>query len=188
MRGSPHRARALCVGVALFVLGALALATRPMGAAQRLTGALQGAVDLQGRSDESGAQVRIFGPGGYSASTTTDASGAWRFEGLPTGEYRVEIEMERYLDALKVGVWVESGGVTTLSRVKLLGGDCAGAADDDRVDILDMVVIAGVFGSTVGPTTRADINGDLAINVLDVVMTAGNYGLVSPVPWPPSGS
>lgn len=154
------------------------------------TGNLQGTVDLQGRADESGAQVQALNASGYVATTSINAAGAWSFTGIPAGEYQVNIEMERYLDARKgdFATWdlvqVNAGATTTLSKVKLLGGDCNGTIDDDVINILDIVTIGGVFGTVATPTTRPDINADLTVNILDLVLAAGNYTLSSPVPWP----
>lgn len=136
-------------------------------------GGLQGVVDLQGRSNESGAVVTIVGAGGYSASTTTNAVGAWQFGNVPAGSYQVNIEMARYLDAQKTGVVVSNGVVTPLASVKLLGGD---TNDDDHVEIGDLSTIGGKFGTTVNPLTEtADINADGEVNILDLVLAAGNY-------------
>lgn len=151
-------------------------------------GNLQGTVDLQGRSDESGFTVTIMNASGYVQSQTfVAADGSWSFTNIPAGAYQVNIEMARYLDAQKGDglstVMVPAGGTTTLSKVKLLGGD---ANDDDTVDISDASIIGGAFGTVPGDLlwdSRADINNDLVVDVLDLVLMGGNYGKPSPVPW-----
>ncbi|HNR96351.1 MAG TPA: right-handed parallel beta-helix repeat-containing protein, partial [Anaerolineae bacterium] len=149
------------------------------------TGNLAGSVDLQGRSNESGAVVTIISVGGHTAWTTTVVNGSWSFTGIPAVSYQVNIEQERYLDAQKgaagSGVVVTAGGTTTLSQVKLLGGD---ANDDDVVDISDGTIIGGKFGQTVDPATEsADINADGTVDIMDLVLFGGNYSKTSPVPW-----
>jgi len=150
-------------------------------------GNLQGSVDLQGRSDESGGIVTILNASGYLASTTVAANGSWSFTGNPAGSYQVNIEMARYLDAQKGasggGVTVLAGDTTTLSQVKLLGGD---ANDDDLVDISDAVIIGSMFGKSGNGITdpRADINNSGSVDISDLVLLGGNYAKTSPVPWP----
>ena len=151
------------------------------------TGDLQGSVDLQGRSDEGGGTVTVLNASGYLASTTVAADGSWSFASIPAGSYQVNIEMERYLDAQKGefggGVSVLAGNTTTLSAVKLLGGD---ANNDDVIDISDAVIIGTMFGKSGGDLTdpRADINDSGVVDVLDLVLLGGNYAKTSPVPWP----
>ena len=164
------------------------------------TGAIQGSVDLQGRTDESGAVVTILNAFcGYSDSLTiTSAAGAWSFAGIPAGGYQVNIEMVRYLDAQKgaagTGVTVPGGGTTALSQVKLLGGDANDTTDGttpnpnpgtaDLIDILDAAVIGGVYVTFPPGDIRADINDDGVVDILDVALMGGNYMETSPVPWP----
>jgi hypothetical protein len=147
------------------------------------TGILEGTVDLQGRSDESGAEVCAWQGGVDIACTTTDAGGNYLIE-LREGSYDVEVEMSRYLDAEKTGQVVVAGGTTTLCQVKLLGGD---ASDDDVINILDLSFMGYRFGSCVGDPDydpRADINNDGCINILDIVGAGVNFNETSPVPWP----
>lgn len=150
------------------------------------TGNLAGSVDLQGRSNESGAVVTIISVGGHTAWTTTVVNGSWSFTGIPAVSYQVNIEQERYLDAQKgaagSGVVVTAGGTTTLNQVKLLGGD---ANDDDLVDISDATIIGGEFGKSGGGISdfRADINNDGTVDIMDLVLFGGNYSKTSPVPW-----
>jgi hypothetical protein len=151
-------------------------------------GTLEGKVDLQGRSDESGAVVTVMSASGYYATTGTDSGGNWQFTNIPVGDYQVNAEMARYLDAQKGasggGVTV-TGGTTTLKLVKLLGGD---VDDNDQISIGDLTAIGGVFGLSVpsGAEWNTDINDDDVINILDLVLAAGNYGKfsITNVPWP----
>lgn len=148
-------------------------------------GNLSGSVDLQGRANESGGTVTIMSASGYLESKTiTAADGSWSFTNIPAGDYQVNIEMARYLDAQKGeyggGVTVPPGGTVVLSKVKLLGGD---ANDDDEVDISDGTIIGGQFGLSPPTDSRADINNDDMVDILDLVLFGGNYTKTSPVPW-----
>lgn len=143
------------------------------------TGTITGTVDLQGRANDSGAQINVV-PGGYSA--TTVATGAFTVTDVPEGSgYTVFAEMARYLDSEKTGVTVVGGMTTNVGSVKLLGGD---VNDDDYIDIADLAAIGGIFGMAVDPaTTNQDINYDGWVDILDLVLAAGNYDLSSPVTW-----
>jgi hypothetical protein len=145
-------------------------------------GAIEGYVELQGRLDHSGAEV-CGTAGGPPICTLTDVNGYYLLE-VPQDTYDVTVEMERYLDGLKTGVFVSAGGVVTLPSVKLLGGD---ANEDDMINILDLSLIGGKFGLNDGDPgwdARADINNDLTVNILDIVLAASNFLKSSPVPWP----
>ncbi|MGQ9493274.1 MAG: right-handed parallel beta-helix repeat-containing protein [Anaerolineae bacterium] len=143
------------------------------------TGTIVGVVNLQGRANDSGAQISVV-PGGYGA--TTVATGAFTVTEVPEGSgYTVFAEMARYLDAQKAGVTVVGGMTTDVGTVTLPGGD---VNDDDYIDIADLAAIGGIFGTAVDPaTTRQDINYDGWVDILDLVLAAGNYNLSSPVPW-----
>ncbi|MBC7259220.1 MAG: hypothetical protein H5T65_08220 [Chloroflexi bacterium] len=137
---------------------------------------ITGQVELQGRTDWSGAVAAAWPAG---VMTTTDTSGFYTLT-VPTDTYTVTVEMTRYLDGERVEALVR--GENPLPRVRLLGGD---ANDDDEVDIVDMSIIGGKYDLTVDPLTeRADINADGVVDIVDMVLAAGNYTRTSPVPWP----
>ncbi|MBC7265227.1 MAG: right-handed parallel beta-helix repeat-containing protein [Chloroflexi bacterium] len=147
------------------------------------TTTVSGVVDLQGRDNDSGAVVDPE-PGqtyGYDpAPYTTGAWGTYSFANMTDDTYKFTVEMTRYLDAYKD---VVVGGETLdLGTVKLLGGD---ADDSDTIDISDLTIIGGQFGKSGSDITdpRADINADNMVDILDLVLAAGNYDLSSPVPW-----
>jgi hypothetical protein len=146
-------------------------------------GTLEGFVELQGRTNHSGAEVCAWAGGFPISCEPTDPTGYYLIQ-LPQDTYDIVVEMERYLDGLKTGVFVPAGGVVTLPSVKLLGGD---ANEDDMINILDLALIGGRFGLSEGDPgwdPRADINNDLTVNILDVVLAATNFNKSSPVPWP----
>jgi hypothetical protein len=153
------------------------------------TGTLKGTVEVQGRPGRwQGAEVSIWSLAtGYSASMSViNTDGTWEFTGVPAGSYQVNVEMARYLDAQKgeygAGVVVTAGSPTTLSQVKVLGGD---TNDDDHIYIGDLSTIGGAFGTTPPSVASADINNDATVNILDLVLAAGNYGKfsITNVPW-----
>jgi hypothetical protein len=52
-----------------------------------------------------------------------------------------------------------------------VNGDC-------RVNVFDLAPVAGIFGSTVGPSVDpyTDVDLDGKINVFDLVLVASNFG------------
>ena len=145
-------------------------------------GFLEGMVDLQGRSDESGAEVCAWQGGVEVVCKTTDAAGNYSFT-LSEGTCDVTVEMARYLDAEKFGVTVVFGQTATLCRVILLCGD---VNDDDVINILDLSFIGYRFGWCEGDPgwdPRADCNNDGCINILDITGVGVNFNKTSPVLW-----
>jgi hypothetical protein len=145
-------------------------------------GNLDGTVDLQGRSDHSGAEVCAWQSGVEVECTTTDAAGSYAFS-LSDGTCDVTVEMALYLDAEKSGVTVVSGETNTLCQVMLLCGD---ANDDDIINILDLSFMGFRFGLCEGDLDwdpRADCNNDGCGNILDITGAGVNFNKFSPVPW-----
>jgi len=164
---------ALGFGAAIAVQSSAQPGNSEIGAASIISGQVQ----LQGRSDWSGAVVTAWPTG---VTGTTGADGFYTLPALPVGTYTITVEMARYLDAERVMLLV--WGANDLPTVRLLAGD---ANDDDAVDIVDMSIIGGKYGSTVNPVTeRADVNADGYVDIVDIVLAAGNYGSASPVTWP----
>ena len=161
-------------------------------------GSVEGDVELQGRFVAGGslerhadASVKITGGpgGGFEYNGSTDANGHWEITGVIEGDYDVEVEMDRYLDAQRSTsgqVTLSAGGSVDAGFVKLLGGDC----NDDIVhtavvDSLDASIVGSQFGNSDGGITdaRADINDDYKVNILDCAILGGNYGKVGPLAW-----
>ena len=133
------------------------------------TCAFSGAIDIQGRTDDSGA---TFTAGAYS--TTTDTSGYYELT-VPEGTYDVSAEMDRYLDGERTGEVCPAGETVQLPDVTLLGGD---ANDDCTINILDLSFMGSRFGLSDGDTNfdaKADINTDGTVNILDLTVAGGNF-------------
>jgi hypothetical protein len=52
---------------------------------------------------------------------------------------------------------------------------------DNAIDILDVAYIGYRFGGT---DSSADVTGDGEVNILDLTVTAANFGRVGPISWP----
>jgi hypothetical protein len=148
---------------------------------QDLYGSIEGKVALQGRTDNSGAQV-CADDGNSAVCTQTDAAGAYSFNVLE-GTYKVTVDKELYLDGEKLNVPVTPGTTMTLNPVTLLGGD---TNDDCDINVLDLSLVGGRFGLSCGDTNwddRADINADCTVDILDLSLLGSNFGKTCPVTW-----
>lgn len=139
-----------------------------------------GRVDLQGRDDDSGAEVDLGAGLTYSHdpdADNTDSWGDYTITDVTSDTYTVTVAMDLYLDA-SAPVTV-TGDSMTLSSLKLLGGD---ASNDEVIDVSDATIIGNAFGTSSGGTgwnANADINADITVNILDLVLMGGNYNLAS---------
>jgi hypothetical protein len=146
-------------------------------------GDINGYIDLQGRGDNSGADVCAWDGPVLEGCTTTVFDGYYQLLVFPD-TYEVTVEMARYLDTEKLGVTVPAGGTTTLNPVTLPGGD---TNDDDSINMQDLIFIGDRYLCSLGNPCYdplADINDDGNINVQDLTITGGNYLATSPVLWP----
>jgi hypothetical protein len=149
------------------------------------TTTVAGRVDLQGRANESGAVVDPAAGEAYGMDPSPVTTGIWgtfSFTSLTDDTYVFTIEMPRYLDAS--AEVVVAGGTLTLTPVLLLGGD---VDDDDVIGVNDASAIGGAFWTTPSDglwNANADINDDSRVDILDLVLMGGNYGLTSS-PWTP---
>jgi hypothetical protein len=102
---------------------ALLLFTCPTVLSQSTTeGTIAGTVlDPSGASIASARIVATSQNDSSNYVTTADASGSFRFAGLPPGNYRVEIRLAQYTPYYADAVLVEVGRVTTLSPRLALG-------------------------------------------------------------------
>ena len=100
-----------------------------------IQGSIAGTVDLQNRDDDAGATVTVVGTG---ITAQTDSDGRYLIQGIPPGEFDIEVTMPTYLTARKMGVIADQGLVTDLPPVFLRGGDLN---MDGRVDGLDLAAV-----------------------------------------------
>ncbi len=119
----------------------------------RERGGVSGVLQLEGSDEASGVLITLVGA---NASTTTDAQGHFRFEGVPTGTYTVRAQRDLYLDAeqpVEVRANQESEVTLTLSLGR---GDVSGT-----VQLSDGASPEGVTLTLVrsGATTTTDAQG-----------------------------
>lgn len=134
---------------------------------------LSGQVSLPGKTEQSDAVVSLQGS---DFSANTDSTGHFSMAEVDPGAYTIEAAAPGYLKAVCSNKTV-SAPATELAAVSLISGDLNG---DDLIDITDATTIGVDFGNN---NLRSDLNDDGAINVLDLIMVANNFGLSGPSPW-----
>ncbi len=131
---------------------------------------VRGQVTLEGRSagNFDGGQVTIDGT---QLSGTTNGEGNFEITGVTPGTYTFRADAVGYLPAVCTGAPVVAP-LTELAPVKLLAGDVDG---NGVIDITDAVAIGTAFGNAAS-NPAADLNDDGAVNVLDLILLAVNFG------------
>jgi len=146
-----------------------------------------GVVSLQGRATPINAGTVTLTNGIFgSYSTNFDPiTGAWSINNikvLPGGtSYTFDAAHGLYLGNQMTQVLTGAGYVAPSTKLK--GGD---ADNSGLIDVSDITCISGSFGGvpvTCGATGSSDINADGLINILDLVLPGGNYGLSTPQDW-----
>ena len=157
------------------------------------TATITGTANLQGRATplDSAGTVTLtdasatfpptivnFGPsdGSFSATVPALAGGT---------TYNIVGAHSLYLGNAYSGLSVTPGSTFSPSpaTTKLLGGD---ANNDGSIGLGDLTCIGGAFGGAAvvcGTTGSSDINADSTTNILDLVLTGGNYGKSSTQTW-----
>ncbi len=145
--------------------------------AQESLSSLTGTLNLQGRSDHSGVTLTLLDALTLQpkATTTSNASGAYSFLNIPSGNYVLTAEKALYLPFKKVNIVLSPGDSITLDLVELRGGD---ANNDKKIDVKDLKRVQAAFDSKTGDAkfnASADLNGDGKINVADFSILSSNY-------------
>lgn len=156
------------------------------------TATISGIVALQGRATpiDSGT-VTVADQGGLfpvQVITFNAGTGAWTATVGALGggtSYDLLASHSVYLSNQKIGVSVTPGSSVTPTPdpTILKGGD---ANNDGTISVADLSCIGAAFGgppTVCGLTGSSDINGVPPVNILDLVLAGGNYGLSSPRPW-----
>lgn len=161
-----------------------------------------GYVDLQGRTNDSAAAIEVYNQAVKAGATklaqaTSAAGGAYTTAYVGANQlyvgttYYLIVDRALYLPTSAVAATSYANSklmttrpLTTLTNVKLLGGD---ASNDDIIDLSDATCIGGSYGAppvVCGATGTSDVNGDTLVDLLDLVLMGGNYSLTSS-PWTP---
>jgi hypothetical protein len=168
-----------------------------------------GYIDLQGRTNDSGAKLNVYNQATISGATlladaTSASSGAYTtvyqaLKRLVIGDtYYFQVDRALYLPTTRTFFdplvpsdpaptdWADfkllsDRPTTLLQNVVLLGGD---ATDDNLINVNDAGLIGGAYGDAVtcAAGACADVTGDGKVDILDLTLMGGNYEKTSS-PW-----
>ena len=131
-------------------------------------------IRLEGRHDHGGVLVSVDG---WQKVTGSDGR---VFFSLPKGHHTVTVTMNGYLYA-QTSFEIRHNRPIDLSTVTLMAGD----ADGNRlIDFFDLVIVRAAFGSAPPSDSRADINGDGRVDIMDALLVGANLGEEAPSLWP----
>ncbi len=147
-----------------------------------------GEFSLQGQTDRGGVTVTLgmgetFAEGPYMAVSLNQAGANLDFGGVIPDTYPVTTSQPRYLNVnAAIGKRVVISTATILSPLRLVSGNAVWT--DDVIDAGDASLVGAWYGKTTadlepGQTLDADVNFDSVVNVKDLALVAGNYGLTS---------
>jgi len=140
---------------------------------------ISGTVAYQNRTDNAGITVELLAGDTLVVQLVTNADGGYQFLDVPLGSYTIAATAPEHL-RLIYPVEVDADGLTID-----LGSGVLRAGDTDNNQIVDLVDAASV-GANVGidappaPQT-ADLNRDGRVNISDLVLVGGNFGLSGPI-------
>lgn len=156
-----------------------------------------GCTQIQATGTLSIGSTTFFGPT-YPPGTPVEAQQAGGFWlQVSAGTYTVRASYPGYLPSEKTSVTVSDGGTANLpvnlGATNLKGGDVTG---DRVINIQDITALIGKFGQTGvavrsnppdcdDPDEPADINDDGKVNIGDLAIAGGNFGLVGATAWAP---
>ncbi len=175
MKRRSSKPLALFIGVFCVVFYCVGYSTSSAhGALADEKGWMTARIRLEGRHDHSGVLV---GVDGWKQVTGSDG---YVFFLLPNGYHTITVSMNGYLCAQR-NFEIRHNRPIDLFTVTLLAGD----ADGNRlIDFFDLVIVQAAFGSAPPTDSRADINADGRVDILDALLVGGNLGREAPSFWP----
>jgi hypothetical protein len=146
--------------------------------------AVAGTFSLQGQTANGGVPVTLddgqfLDRGPFSGVSLNQSVSNLSIPAVVMDVYTITTQQPRYLniDAGCGKTKAVFGTLTTLSPLKLMGGNAVWT--DNVINMQDISLITGVYGQP-SPTEaplEADINFNGTVDVFDLAMAAGNYGM-----------
>jgi len=136
-----------------------------------------GSLFLQGRAGHGAVPVSLsagalFGQGPYLAISTPSLGLNLDFGEVVYDTYMLTTDQQGYLNP---AVTINVDGGLTLPPLRLLAGDVLA---DGQVGQADLHAVREAFGQ-VGAGLAADINGDGVVDLRDLALVGGNFGLTA---------
>ena len=148
---------------------------------------LSGSFDLQGRTNRGGVPVTLSvgqyaSQGPYTVSTTNVSGNNLSFTNVAMDVYTVSTAKAGYLNispAMGRQIALLASG-NVLAPLRLLGGNAIWT--DNVINAQDLALVAGELGKSTF-NADADINGNGKVDIFDLALVAGNFGMTSAVAY-----
>ena len=142
------------------------------------TAQVTGVVFLQGQASRAGLHARlgigtVYGQGPYDSLSLPNLGANLDFSPVVTGDtYTFATKQPRYLNLART---LTVNDPLALPPLRLLAGDITG---DEAVTTADMDAIRSAFGTS-GHGLAADLNNDGVVDLRDLALAGGNFGLTA---------
>ncbi len=154
----------------------------PTETAMPSTGSISGIAVYQGSEDATGIKVQLLtGDGSVLQEQPVDPEGNFYFANLTAGNYTVSASGEGFLTTI-FKTSVADNQVVDSGTLTLRAGDIDG---NQTIDLADASYIGANFNVPVPPAPfAADLNRDGLVDVRDLVLLGGNFGMTGPIVLP----
>jgi hypothetical protein len=134
---------------------------------------IEGRALVEGRAadNQAGSEVVAVGQRGQALMATTDSMGSFILKNAPADIYTLTIRRAGFL-AVTCVVELSDQASLGLDSTVLPAGDING---DGAIDVADAAAIGAVFGQA-GSGEAANLDGRDEVNILDLILLAGNFG------------
>jgi hypothetical protein len=136
-------------------------------------GVIEGRALVEGwaANNQAGHEVIAAGQAGHTLAAITDPAGNFIIKEVPVDIYSLSIRRPGFLTATyMVDLSVQTN--FKLETTTLPAGDING---DGVIDVADAAALGAAFGRP-GPDEGTDLDGRDEVNVLDLILLAGNFG------------
>ncbi len=153
---------------------------------------LNGEIWLEGQTIRSGIPISLsqgehqaYGP--YQTISDDQTGVNFSFDKVVGDSYVIATHQPRYLNlSVELNQQLTLNKNMVLPELKLRGGNAIWT--DNAIDISDVSVVSAWYGKTSadlqpGQSLDADVNFDGRVNIIDLAMVAGNFGLTSEVAY-----
>jgi glucose/arabinose dehydrogenase len=141
---------------------------------------IHGTVFYQARADQSGIVVDLWrSDGTHMGEVITGPDGSYTFSNIPIAQYGVVAWGAQHLTSGRVVNVLIEGQTIEADNIILHAGDTDG---NQIIDLADAAYVGANIGNTQPPAPyQADLNRDGKVDIRDLVLVGGNFGLQGPV-------
>ncbi|MBA3871767.1 MAG: hypothetical protein H0X30_21685 [Anaerolineae bacterium] len=144
-----------------------------------LAGSIQGVIAYQKAPDNVGINIQLNKDGALVTQMVTLADGKYAFSDLAAGDYTVFISAPLHLTEVYQITLSDTAPTADLGSQVLRAGDTDG---NQTIDLVDATTVSANFTQNAPPApTNADLNRDGKVDIVDLVLIGGNFGMKGPI-------